>query len=143
MATPDRWAPWIEPVALMTGGGPLTVNNATVQAIPGCSITFVPHVNSRLAVSWTLDAECTTAGNVVLIGRLLVNGVGQAANLLAKAPTALDRRTLTQTETVDLMGGTSYTLALDVALTGAGATFLVYPTHTHLGPITAMPNLHS
>jgi hypothetical protein len=143
MATPTRWPPWIEPVASQTGASPLTVNSTTVQVIPGAAVTLVPHVNCRLAIWWTLDAECTAAGNVVLVGRLLVNGVAAAVNDLGKAPAALDRRPYSQSTTVDLVGGNSYALTLDVALSAAGATWLVYPVHTHLGPIVGMPNLTS
>lgn len=142
MATPTRWAPWTEPVALMTGS-PFTVSGTATQAIPGAAVTVVPHVNTRLSVSWTLDAECTVPGNVVLICRLLVNAVAQAPQLLAKVPTTPERRTTTQCTTVDLVAGTSYLLGLDIALSGTGATFSINPTHTHLGPIVGMPNLTS
>lgn len=149
MATPTRWPPWIEAVAEATAN--LTVASTTVTAIPGCTVTFTPAIDCRLAV--TYKVTCTLAAGtgaddlrflLTINGAHLQAGDGSDQTENLNLRTVGDRFSAGTTESIDLVGGTAYTIALN-ALLGAstGSSYTVLTRRTHLGPVVAMPNLHS
>lgn len=150
MATPDRWPPWIEAPAEATAS--VTINSTTAAALTGCSITFTPAIDCRAAVHYKF--ACTLAGGTgadtlriypTLNGLQILagDGSGQTANVNLR--TVGDRYVAGISESLDLTGGTTYTLALVAELqTSTGTSYTVLLRRTHLGPIVAMPsNLHT
>lgn len=142
MAAPDRWAPWIERYAPMTGAT-LTVNSTTASAIAGAVVgPFTPHVDTRLQVPLNIDLQCIANGTDGVIVELLVNGAPQSVQTIYVTPTTNERLSICKLYQVDLTGGTAYTLAMQARLVLAGGNFSIFATHTGIGPIVAMPNLH-
>jgi hypothetical protein len=137
MATPDRWPPWIEPRVDMTGATQL-VNSTTAAPIAGLSVTFTPHADARVAVGLTVDCS-NVAGAGVLVCRINLNGTPAAEQLNVAGAS---RGCFHQEVHFNLTAGTTYTLSAD-ALTAAGTSFNIFATHTGLGPIIGMPNLHT
>lgn len=143
MATPSRWAPWIEPRVSSTGN--LTVNGTGYTLIPGCTLTFTPHVNARLQVPVKVDAQLTIAGAGILNVQLFINTVGHGAVLAYGTATVGDRVPCSEVFHIDLVKETTYTLELMAALSAVGATYLVVGNagRSAMGPIVAMRNLYT
>lgn len=143
----DRWAPWIEaPAAMTVASSPLVVNGTGFGAIPGCTVTFTPHVDTRLSIPIQVEATYIVAAAGNLVVRLSVNGVGVGLAFFWKAMTVGERTVLCGVRHLNLLKDTTYTLAMEARLDALGPTYHILATSggigTQLGPITAMPNLH-
>jgi hypothetical protein len=142
LATANRWAPWIEPFIPATGGT-VAINSTTPTTLGGASVTFVPHVNTRVAIPWQILAYATSNGSVGLVVQLLVNGVPNTQELQFFMPTLSEVEPGFKMVSVDLLALTSYELQLQAALGASGGAYAINATYTGIGPMIAMPNLHS
>lgn len=140
MATPDRWAPWIEPSIRATAN--LLVNAAAYALVPGVSVTFTPHIATRISVAVGIEWEVTVAGASYLITELFLNGVGQNKLVVVKSGTLGDRHTSANVFGLDLAKETTYTLELKAVVDVVAATYLIVGTRTGL-LVTGLPNLHT
>lgn len=149
MAAPDRFAPWIEPRIGMTLPR-ITVNSTVGQALPGMTVTFTPHVNTRIHVTLTAMVVVTTASSTAIIGdgililELLVNGVALTYNLNARPKATSAREMYAQAFTVDLTKEATYTISARARLnnTNGAPSYDVVETHTGM-TIIGMPKLHA
>ncbi len=148
MATPDRWAPWIEPRVSATGA--LAVTTTATNDVPGATVTFTPHIATRLSVTAQLDVRTDTASggggaaDGLLIVELVVNGVAQSQQVVLRPQVTLSRAAYVGVWVLNLAKETTYTIKLTGRLnntTGAPA-YTILQTHTGFC-ITGMPNLHS
>lgn len=145
MATPDRWAPWIEPRISATSD--TTINSGNATDITGCTITFTPHINTRVfiyaAVFVRADALTPGASDFLLL-RLDVNGSSSSNEDILWQPQATGVRiTLPGLWIKDLTKATTYTIKLrGLVSTLATGSYVVRSPNTGLA-VVAMPNLHS
>lgn len=135
----NRWAPWIEPPVLMTGGS-VTVTT-TPTSIPGCSITFTPNINCRALIQVVADVSVPTGGTSRLLVQPRLDGVSLSGGQRLICPTSGFRTTLSFQVTADLTGGASHTLDFQVSIDSASTTFSILGV-TRLGPIIVLPNLY-
>jgi hypothetical protein len=148
MATPTRWAPWIEGVNQTGDIAPVTT---TVTVVPGLTVTIVPHINTRALVTASLVAEFTaTASLSELRAGVYVNGVAvnpqvqQGGSSTALAFRELEALSLSVV--VNLTKETSYTIDVRVnRTTASGSTINVLAGGVLFGgmQVTAMPRLHN
>lgn len=127
MAT--RWTPWIE--ARIASSADVSITSTTVVDITGATITFTPLIDCLLLVTFVFDVGLTTfvAASDVFIGSIWSNGVAFGGTVLAQAPAAGIRYTLSQVATLALTGGTAYTIKLrGQRSVGAGNTWTVRAT---------------
>lgn len=113
-----------------SASGSTTVTSTTPTDIAGATVTFTPPVDCRVAVHFTVDAGYTSGSNP-LVTTVVVNGTAQGTQAIYYIPVAGARATTSQTVTVDLTAGTSYTIKLQTFV-AAAASYTVYPTHTGL-----------
>lgn len=141
MATPDRWAPWTEGV-LQTADLVLTTG---APVVPGLTLTFTPHINTRLLISACVTVQFTAfgAGSNARV-YLNLNGVflppaTQAGSL------NVEYVTLTPVAVVNLVAGTTYTVDVRARLAVAGSVATALSGGGLFGgmTITALPNLHT
>jgi hypothetical protein len=147
MATPDRWPPWIE---VISANNAVTVNTLAAAAVPGVTLTFTPHINTRVGFVMDADVECTVfaAGSFLSVRATCTPAAVTPASPNPRSvtfiPTAAGIR-LTQSMSGfwDLLKDTTYTLAMEgILLVAVGSTYVIRSTRTGLA-LTAMPNLHS
>ena len=142
MATPTRWAGWIEPRAAMTGAT-VTISSTTVTPLAGATITVTPHSNVRVCVPYGADVECTALLTVsVLTVRCLLDGVAFSPMVNFKAPLLGMRTMLTGFAHFDLLANTAYTLTMAASCSGTGSTYSIFALHSGLGPVITETRLH-
>ena len=140
MATADRWAPWIEPTVALAANQ--TINSTTPAILSGVAAAFTPHVNTRAVIPVAINAINSGPAGYTLIAGLLVNSVPQAARLnLILAPGLQDQATFLYS--IDLLALTTYSFVIEAYVNVAGGSYLIVQNQSGLGPMTAMPNLHS
>lgn len=110
----SRVAPWIE--SQFYGSGDTTINSSTYADV-GVSVTFTPPSDVRALVVANCDVGYGDSDFVEI--RLNVNGSIPAQIVFASGTT---RNHISPSWTVDLSGGTSYTIKLQVARFSAGTT---------------------
>lgn len=147
MATPDRWAPWIEPaVGMSVATQDIAATGFVV--VTGVAVTFTPHINTRVSLHATVRVLATAYAGQGLRLRITVNGTSACfAFWDAQAVNATNMVPLVGT--FNLTKGTTYTIQLEAELNGAGATTYRITSKgttsdnaTNLVIVT-MPNLHS
>lgn len=105
-----------------------TLTTTTPTDIGTATVTFTPAINCRISVAFGFDVGYTS-GAGPFIGTLVVNGTTQGPQCIYYIPVAGARSSCSQTVTMDLTGGTSYTIKLQGQLASAGS-YIVYPLHT-------------
>lgn len=147
MATPDRWAPWIEPAIGMSVATQDIAATGFV-AVTGVAVTFTPHVDTRVALHATVRTLATAYAGQALRLRITVNGTSVCFGFWdALVINATDQIPLVGT--ANLTKETTYTIQLEAELNGAGATTYRLTSKGTTGDnatnlvIVAMPNLHS
>lgn len=136
---------------MTVASSPLVINGVGFTAIPGLSVTFTPHVDTRLVISVRACVKLAAAPGSGLFIRLLLNGAGvsQRAFTLIQTVGEVDTVSMTFAESLSgvLLKDTTYTVAVDAALDVAGSTYHILNTAnqslTVLGPVIALPHLHS
>src|SRR5687767_11710907 len=142
MATPTRWAPWIE---LPTQGNGVTFNTATTTALTN-AVVLVPDLDCRVVVHCLVDVECTVfnPGGGYFTAALYVGGtiVANVPTFRWQAPAHGERMTWGWSVPYDMTKETSYSFDLRGTLSATGATYVVASGYTtSIGPFVVLPRL--
>jgi hypothetical protein len=96
----------------------IAINATGLVDIPSATVTFTPPINCRAAVMFGVDASMAVADTLIV--KLVVNGTVQDVEVVLNLAGAGSRCTATNTTTVELTAGTSYTIKLQAAIAVAG-----------------------
>jgi len=136
MPAADRWAPWIEP-AYDFGLSNLVVSGVSPVSFGG-TLSFTPHIATRIFYALYLDVEETTAGTDQLEVDILLNAA-IVSRVFTASPNVKARDGLGRTKTADLLALTTYTWGAQAELSTATGT--AWTIHGAQLSLVAMPNL--